>query len=73
MVNSPSDIPQLASDTVFCNPSDIAIWFDSFLSEFNHQTLVSLPSGPESKNDCREWNHSCIENPARTILLSLNW
>ncbi|KAM1080015.1 hypothetical protein ACFX1T_014579 [Malus domestica] len=49
MVNSPSDLPQLASDAIFCNPSDIATWVDSLLSEFNHQPLMSLPSGPESK------------------------
>ncbi|KAM1736404.1 hypothetical protein ACFX12_014759 [Malus domestica] len=54
MVNSPSDLPQLASDAIFCNPSDIATWVDSLLSEFNHQPLMSLPSGPESKATATE-------------------
>ncbi|TQD95360.1 hypothetical protein C1H46_018998 [Malus baccata] len=49
MVNCLSDLPQLASHAIFCNPSDIATWVDSLLSEFNHQPLMSLPSGPESK------------------------
>ncbi|KAJ4708349.1 DELLA protein [Melia azedarach] len=42
MVNSPAEISQLASDTVHYNPSDLASWVDSLLSEFNHP--ISLPS-----------------------------
>lgn len=43
MVNSPVELSQLASsDTVHYNPSDIASWVDSLLSEFNH--TPSLPS-----------------------------
>ncbi|XWS26930.1 hypothetical protein CRYUN_Cryun26dG0072300 [Craigia yunnanensis] len=34
MVNSPSDFSQLASDTIHYNPSDLASWVDSLLSEF---------------------------------------
>ncbi|XP_039039024.1 DELLA protein SLR1-like [Hibiscus syriacus] len=34
MVNSPADLTQLASDTIHYNPSDIASWVDSLLSEF---------------------------------------
>ncbi|GAY50530.1 hypothetical protein CUMW_127360 [Citrus unshiu] len=43
MVNSPADISQLASDTVHYNPSDLASWVDSLLSEFN-QPPLPLPS-----------------------------
>lgn len=42
MVNSSSEISQLASDTVHYNPSDIGSWVDSILSELDHS--VSLPS-----------------------------
>ncbi|KAG6587930.1 DELLA protein GAI, partial [Cucurbita argyrosperma subsp. sororia] len=42
MVNSSSEISQLASETVHYNPSDIASWVDSILSELNQTT--SLPS-----------------------------
>ncbi|KAE8714168.1 GDP-mannose transporter GONST4-like [Hibiscus syriacus] len=34
MVNSPADLSQLASDTIHYNPSDLASWVDSLLSEF---------------------------------------
>lgn len=34
MDNSPNDLTQLASDTVHYNPSDLASWVDSLLSEF---------------------------------------
>ncbi|KAK8500228.1 hypothetical protein V6N13_076284 [Hibiscus sabdariffa] len=34
MVNSPADFSQLASDTIHYNPSDLASWVDSLLSEF---------------------------------------
>ncbi|KAK0571382.1 hypothetical protein LWI29_014920 [Acer saccharum] len=43
MVNSPADVSSIASDTVHYNPSDLATWVDSLLSEFN-QTPLSLPS-----------------------------
>ncbi|KAH7572344.1 hypothetical protein JRO89_XS04G0240800 [Xanthoceras sorbifolium] len=43
MVNSPADISQIASDTVHYNPSDLASWVDSLLSEFN-QPPLSLQS-----------------------------
>ncbi|TYJ32234.1 hypothetical protein E1A91_A05G022400v1 [Gossypium mustelinum] len=33
MVNSPADLSQLASDTIHYNPSDLASWVDSLLSE----------------------------------------
>ncbi|KAI4335790.1 hypothetical protein L6164_014400 [Bauhinia variegata] len=42
MVNSAADISQLTSDTVHYDPSDIASWVDTLLSELNH--TVSLPS-----------------------------
>ncbi|CBI28139.3 unnamed protein product, partial [Vitis vinifera] len=42
MVNAPSEISQLASDVLHCNPSDIASWVDSMLFEFNPP--VSIPS-----------------------------
>ncbi|KAI4295099.1 hypothetical protein L6164_037904 [Bauhinia variegata] len=43
IVNSGADdISQLASDTVHYDPSDIASWVDTLLSELNH--TVSLPS-----------------------------
>ncbi|KAG7023554.1 DELLA protein GAI, partial [Cucurbita argyrosperma subsp. argyrosperma] len=42
MFNSSSEISQLASDAVHYNPSDIASWVDSILSEFNE--TASLPS-----------------------------
>ncbi|KAG2718651.1 hypothetical protein I3843_03G221000 [Carya illinoinensis] len=42
MVNSPAEVSQLASDVVHYNPSDIASWVDSLLSEFNQ--TASLPS-----------------------------
>lgn len=45
MVNSPAEISQLASDSVLYNPSDIASWVDSLLSEFNNNNHTqSLPS-----------------------------
>ncbi|GLT28950.1 hypothetical protein SLA2020_038500 [Shorea laevis] len=45
MVNSPTDFTQLASDAVHYNPSDLASWVDSLLSEFTHTS--SLPAdGP---------------------------
>ncbi|XP_022751693.1 DELLA protein SLR1-like [Durio zibethinus] len=34
MVNSPADFSQLASDAIYYNPSDLASWVDSLLSEF---------------------------------------
>ncbi|XVE54351.1 hypothetical protein DITRI_Ditri03aG0073600 [Diplodiscus trichospermus] len=34
MVNSPADCSQLASDAIHYNPSDLASWVDSLLSEF---------------------------------------
>lgn len=34
MVNSPADFSQLASDAIHYNPSDLASWVDSLLSEF---------------------------------------
>lgn len=43
MVNSPADVSQLASDAVHYNPSDLASWVDSLLSEFN-QPPLPLPS-----------------------------
>lgn len=43
MVNSPSELSQLASsDTVHFNPSDIASWVDSLLAEFNHSSSLPL-------------------------------
>ncbi|KAF3442707.1 hypothetical protein FNV43_RR16624 [Rhamnella rubrinervis] len=42
MVNTPADVSQLASDAVHYNPSDIASWVDTLLSELNHP--VPLPS-----------------------------
>ncbi|KAF5482107.1 hypothetical protein F2P56_002699 [Juglans regia] len=42
MVNSPAEVSQLASDAVHYNPSDIASWVDSLLSELNQ--TASLPS-----------------------------
>ncbi|KAB1209005.1 DELLA protein GAI [Morella rubra] len=42
MVDSPVEISQLASDAVHYNPSDIASWVDSLLSELNQ--TASLPS-----------------------------
>ncbi|XP_015872527.3 protein SLENDER RICE1-LIKE 1 [Ziziphus jujuba] len=44
MVNSPSDVSQLASDTVHYNPSDMASWVDSLLSELNNPHALPLPS-----------------------------
>lgn len=44
MVNSPADVSQLASDAVHYNPSDIASWVDSLLSELNHVPAAPLPS-----------------------------
>ncbi|NP_001315676.1 DELLA protein GAI-like [Malus domestica] len=58
MVNSPSDLSQLASDAVLYNPSDIATWVDSLLSEFNHQPLMSLPSDLDFPDS------AVINNPA---------
>ncbi|XP_052198216.1 protein SLENDER RICE1-LIKE 1-like [Diospyros lotus] len=43
MVNAPAEISQLANDAVHHNPSDLASWVDSLLSEFN--PLGTLP-GP---------------------------
>ncbi|PON46844.1 DELLA transcription factor [Trema orientale] len=50
MVNSPaSQITHLASDSVHYNPSDIASWVDSLLSELNHPFPLSsdLPDFPD--------------------------
>ncbi|XP_027192745.1 protein SLENDER RICE1-LIKE 1-like [Cicer arietinum] len=41
IVNSSSDISQIASDTVHYDPSDIGNWVDNLLSEFDH--TASLP------------------------------
>lgn len=41
IVNSSADIPQLASDTVHYDPSNIGTWVDTLLSEFDH--TASLP------------------------------
>nr|WGJ63703.1 RGL1 protein [Paeonia suffruticosa] len=43
MVNAPSEISQLASDAVHYNPSDLASWVDSLLTEFS-QPPLPLPS-----------------------------
>ncbi|KAK9269378.1 hypothetical protein L1049_001150 [Liquidambar formosana] len=43
MVNAPSEISQLATDAVHYNPSDIASWVDSLLSELS-QPPLPLPS-----------------------------
>ncbi|XP_062090678.1 DELLA protein SLR1-like [Humulus lupulus] len=50
MVNSPaSQITHIASDAVHYNPSDIASWVDSLLSELNHPFPLSadLPDFPD--------------------------
>ncbi|XP_031282020.1 DELLA protein SLR1-like [Pistacia vera] len=49
MVNSPAEISLLASDTVHYNPSDLASWVDSLLSEFNQPVPVptNLPDFPD--------------------------
>ncbi|KAF5741963.1 DELLA protein SLR1-like [Tripterygium wilfordii] len=45
MVNSPAELSLLASEAVLYNPSDLASWVDSLLSEFNQQQPpLSLPS-----------------------------
>ncbi|OMO57931.1 Transcription factor GRAS [Corchorus olitorius] len=41
MGNSPADLSQLASDAVHYNPSDLASWVDSLLSEFTQPPCQS--------------------------------
>ncbi|XP_010249953.1 PREDICTED: DELLA protein SLR1-like [Nelumbo nucifera] len=41
MVNAPTEISQLASEAVHYNPSDLASWVDSMLSEINQPFPVS--------------------------------
>lgn len=49
MVNTPSDISLLASDAVHYNPSDIASWVDSLLTELQQTTSLpyDLPDLPD--------------------------
>ncbi|XP_044472498.1 DELLA protein GAI1-like [Mangifera indica] len=48
MINSPADISVLTSDTVHYNPSDLASWVETLLSEFNQPVTVptDLPEIP---------------------------
>ncbi|KAF8393285.1 hypothetical protein HHK36_021526 [Tetracentron sinense] len=41
MVNAPAEISQLASEAVHYNPSDLASWVDSMLSELNQPVPMS--------------------------------
>uniref|UniRef100_A0A7N0TB54 DELLA protein n=1 Tax=Kalanchoe fedtschenkoi TaxID=63787 RepID=A0A7N0TB54_KALFE len=51
MVSAPSDVSQLASDAVHYNPSDLAAWVDSLLSEFSQPQLDQLQSQPSNYSD----------------------
>lgn len=42
IINSPADMSVLASDTVHYNPSDLASWIDSMLSELNQAPASDL-------------------------------
>ncbi|KAF9613398.1 hypothetical protein IFM89_008228 [Coptis chinensis] len=44
MVNAPDEFSQLATEAVHYNPSDIASWVDSMLSEFHNQPEFSDPT-----------------------------
>ncbi|KAA8535034.1 hypothetical protein F0562_030037 [Nyssa sinensis] len=45
MVNAPTEISQLVNDAVHYNPSDLASWVDSLLSELNQPAPVTVPGG----------------------------
>ncbi|TYJ98096.1 DELLA protein SLR1-like [Cucumis melo var. makuwa] len=68
MVNSSSEISQLASDAVHYNPSDLGSWVDSILSELNQTaTLPSdLPGFPDLFSVCNQtdgsvsWTDPCV-------------
>jgi DELLA protein len=67
MVNSPAEISHLASDSVHYNPSDIASWVDSLLSEL-HQT-ASMPSDLPDLPDLMvapATNHTVVSDAAWT-------
>ncbi|KAF5195155.1 Scarecrow-like transcription factor pat1 [Thalictrum thalictroides] len=42
--NASDDVSKLGSDVVHYNPSDLACWVDSMLSEFNNQPILPTPS-----------------------------
>ncbi|XP_021895234.1 DELLA protein SLR1-like [Carica papaya] len=48
MVNSPSELSVLASDAVHYNPTDLASWVDSLLSELAQPPPPPLPDFPPS-------------------------
>ncbi|KAJ4950737.1 hypothetical protein NE237_027569 [Protea cynaroides] len=60
MINGPTDISQqLASETIHYNPSDLASWVDSLLSEVNHNQPL-----PVSSSDLSEFSSDfhCMED-----------
>ncbi|XP_030552860.2 DELLA protein DWARF8-like [Rhodamnia argentea] len=70
MVNSASHIPHLASDAVHYNPSDLASWVDSMLSELPHSS--SLPSGfpdPYPTALGCGWLDPCAPQPHQNVVV----
>ncbi|XP_059635012.1 protein SLENDER RICE1-LIKE 1-like [Cornus florida] len=51
MVNAPTQITHLANDAVHYNPSDLASWVDSLLSELNRPVPVTVPSDLSEYSD----------------------
>lgn len=71
MVNSPADISALASDAVHYNPSDLASWVDSILSDFNNQPVqpmslpFDLPEFPDFMNQTVLNNNHLADNVSK--------